>query len=83
MPKGLTNIPIIDFICVTGRKTTTLVRALAITAMTTSLVPAIEAVFISSPLVILRTIFSRTTIELVTKTPVALPNAIRVIISKP
>ena len=70
---GIKNCPICPFINATGNKTTMFVPALAKTATTISVVPLIAPSILLWPPLIFATIFSRTTIELVTRIPIERP----------
>ncbi len=76
--KGAMKSPTRVFITAKGKSTTTLVTALARTAMKTSLAPRRAASLGSPNSSSLLMIASRTTIELVTRIPTESPIAIRV-----
>ena len=79
---GASSIPTMEVIMATGTNTTTLVSALAETAVITSAVPSAAAFLRPAPALSRLTMLSITTMEFVTRTPVEHPSDIRVIISK-
>ncbi len=78
---GEMSRPMMEVIMATGTKTTTLVSALAATAMMTSCAPWMEASDAFFPSCIRLKMFSKTTTAFVTSTPAEQPSETSVIMS--